>query len=115
MKQTFTTAAVASLAAAAALVACGGNDDPVTPAVGVPATPFVVKLIGFNDYHGTLESPGSFGQNTSIPSASRPAVGGADFLAAHVAALKKQNPLNVVVGGGDFIGPVRQTSPGRAR
>ena len=104
MKKTFTTAAVASLAAAAALVACGGNDDPVTLAVGVPATPFVVKLIGFNDYHGTLESPGSFGQNTSIPSASRPAVGGADFLAAHVAALKKQNPLNVVVGAGDFIG-----------
>ena len=104
MKKTFTTAAVASLAAAAALVACGGNDDPVTPAVMAPAAPFVVKLIGFNDYHGTLESPGTFGQNTSIPAASRPAVGGADFLTAHVAALKKQNPLNVVVGGGDFIG-----------
>ena len=109
MKKTFTAVAVASLAAASALVACGGNDDPVNsavvvPAVVVPATPFVVKLIGFNDYHGTLESPGTFGQNTSIPAASRPAVGGADFLAAHVAALKKQNPLNVVVGGGDFIG-----------
>ncbi len=104
MKKTLTAAAVASLAAASALVACGGNDDPVVPVAVVPATPFVVKLIGFNDYHGTLESPGTFGQNTSIPAASRPAVGGADFLAAHVAALKKQNPLNVVVGGGDFIG-----------
>jgi 5'-nucleotidase len=104
IKKTFAAAAVASVAAASALVACGGNDDPVAPAVVVPATPFVVKLIGFNDYHGTLESPGTFGQNTSIPAASRPAVGGADFLAAHVAALKKQNPLNVVVGGGDFIG-----------
>ena len=108
MKKTFTAAAVASLAAATALVACGGNDDPVAPAVVVPvvasATPFTVKLIGFNDYHGTLESPGTFGLNTSIPAASRPPVGGADFMAAHVAALKKQNPLNVVVGGGDFIG-----------
>ena len=104
MKKTFTAVAVASLATAAALVACGGNDDPVIPAVVVPATPFVVKLIGFNDYHGTLESPGTFGQNTSVPAASRPAVGGAEFLAAHVASLKKQNPLNVVVGGGDFIG-----------
>ena len=109
MRKTFPAAVVASLATAAALVACGGNDDlvvpaAVVPAVVIPATPFVVKLIGFNDYHGTLESPGTFGQNTSIPAASRPAVGGADFLAAHVAALKKQNPLNVVVGGGDFIG-----------
>jgi 5'-nucleotidase len=108
MRKTFTAAAVTSLAAATALVACGGNDDPVTPAVVppvvVPATPFVVKLIGFNDYHGTLESPGTFGQNTSVPAANRPAVGGADFMAAHVAALKKQNPLNVVVGAGDFIG-----------
>jgi 5'-nucleotidase len=104
MKKTLSAAAVASVAAASALVACGGNDDPVVPAVVAPTAPFVVKLIGFNDYHGTLESPGTFGQNTSVPAASRPAVGGADFLAAHVAALKKQNPLNVVVGGGDFIG-----------
>lgn len=104
MKKTFTAAAVVSVAAASALVACGGNDDPVVPAVVVPTTPFVVKLIGFNDYHGTLESPGTFGQNTSIPAANRPAVGGAEFMAAHVAALKKLNPLNVVVGAGDFIG-----------
>ena len=71
MKKTFTAAAVASLAAAIGMVACGGNDDPVIPAVVVPATPFTVKLIGFNDYHGTLESPGTFGQNTAIPAASQ--------------------------------------------
>ncbi len=110
MRSALTAAAAVSLAGVQVLVACGGNDDPVAPAVPAapavvaPTTPFVVKLIGFNDYHGTLESPGTFGLNTSIPAASRPAVGGADFLAAHVAALKKQNPLNVVVGGGDFIG-----------
>ena len=69
--------AVASLAAATALVAYGGNDDPVIPVVPVvvvPATPFTVKLIGFigfNDFHGTLESPGTFGLNTAIPAASQ--------------------------------------------
>jgi 5'-nucleotidase len=67
-------------------------------------TPFTVKIIGFNDYHGNLQSPGTFGVNTSIPAAQRPAVGGADYLAAYVANQKAQNPLNVVVGGGDFIG-----------
>lgn len=66
--------------------------------------PFSVKIIGFNDYHGNLLSPGTFGVNTRVPAAQRPAVGGADYLAGYVAALKKQNPLNVVVGAGDFIG-----------
>ena len=63
-----------------------------------------VKVIGFNDFHGNLQSPGSFGQNTGIPAAQRPAVGGADYLAAYVKRLKSQNPNHVVVGAGDFIG-----------
>jgi 5'-nucleotidase len=66
--------------------------------------PFTVKIIGFNDYHGNLQSPGTFGLNTSIPAAQRPAVGGAEYIAGHVSRLKAQNPLNVVVGAGDFIG-----------
>ena len=66
--------------------------------------PIKVKIVGFNDYHGTLESPGSFGANTSVPSASRPAVGGAEYLAAYVAQMRASNPNTVVVGGGDFIG-----------
>lgn len=69
-----------------------------------PPAPFQVKIIGFNDYHGNLESPGSFGVNTLTPSASRPAVGGAEYMAAYVAQMKAANPLNVVVGAGDFIG-----------
>jgi 5'-nucleotidase len=89
-------AGIAALAVAAAVAACGGS--------GGDTTPFTVKLIGFNDYHGNLESPGTFGANLSVPSASRPAVGGAEFIAAHVARLKSQNPLNVVVGAGDAIG-----------
>lgn len=83
-----------------ALGACSdsGNDNPP------PAPPFTVKVIGFNDYHGNLQSPGTFGTNASVPAADRPPVGGAEFMAAHVARLKSQNPLNVVVGAGDLIG-----------
>lgn len=71
----------------------GGAPEPIT-----------VKIIGFNDYHGTLQSPGTFGINTMVPTAQRPAVGGAEYLAAYVARLKAQNVNNVVVGAGDFIG-----------
>ena len=87
-----------------ALYACSGSDDaPATPPAA-DSTPLTVKVIGFNDYHGNLESPGTFGTTTAVLAADRPPVGGADFLAAHVADLKKKNPLNVVVGAGDFIG-----------
>jgi 5'-nucleotidase len=106
MNKTLIAAAISVLCAATALVACGGNDDtdtPVAPATA-PATPFTVKVIGFNDYHGNLESPGTFGDSTAVPAASRPPVGGAEFMAAHVAHLKAKNPLNAVVGAGDFIG-----------
>ena len=66
--------------------------------------PITVKIIGFNDFHGNLQTPGTFGQNTIVPAAQRPAVGGVDYIAAYVARLKSQNPNNVVVGAGDFIG-----------
>ena len=68
------------------------------------AAPFTVKILGFNDYHGNLQTPGTFGQNTSIPSSKRPVVGGAEYVAGLVNQLKSQNPLNVVVGAGDLIG-----------
>ena len=73
-------------------------------AAAAQAATVQVKIIGFNDYHGTLESPGTFGQNTSVPAASRPAVGGAEYIAAHVAKLKATNPNTVVVAAGDLIG-----------
>lgn len=89
-----------------AAVACSNSDDATVavPAPVVSQTPFSIKIIGFNDYHGNLESPGTFGATAAVPAAERPSVGGADYLAAHVARLKSQNPLNVVVGAGDFIG-----------
>ena len=94
---------IASLLAALCglgLAACSSNDSTPEPA----PLPFVDKMIGFNDYHGNLQSPGTFGVNTAVAAADRPPVGGADFIAAHVARLKSQNPLNVVVGAGDSIG-----------
>ena len=66
--------------------------------------PFTVKVIALNDYHGNLEAPGTFGTSSAVVAAERPPVGGAEFLAAHVAALKQKNPLNVVVAAGDLIG-----------
>jgi 5'-nucleotidase len=80
------------------LSSCSDSDAPP------PAQPFTVKVVGFNDYHGNLESPGTFGATTAVPVADRPAVGGADVIAGHVAKLKSQNSENVVVGAGDLIG-----------
>ncbi len=73
-------------------------------ALSAQAATVNVKIVGFNDYHGTLESPGTFGQNTSVPAANRPAVGGAEYIAAYVASMRAANPNTVVVGAGDFIG-----------
>ena len=88
------------LALAAALSAAFAG----TACAQTTTAPIGVKIIGFNDFHGNLQSPGTFGQNTVVPAAQRPAVGGAEYIAAYVARLKAQNPNNAVVGGGDFIG-----------
>lgn len=88
---------------AAVLMACvglSGCNDDVTP----PKPPFTVKVIALNDFHGNLQSPGTFSVNTSVPAAERPPVGGAEYVAAYVTKLKSANPLNVVVGAGDLIG-----------
>jgi 5'-nucleotidase len=55
-----------------------------------------VKIIGFNDFHGTLRSPGKlFGID----------VGGIDWFAGYVAALRAKNPANtVILSAGDLIG-----------
>ena len=63
-----------------------------------------VKVVGFNDYHGTLETPGTFGANLLVPANQRRAVGGAEYLAAYVKRMKAAQPNTVVVGAGDFIG-----------
>ena len=100
MNKTLVAIAALSVVTATTLVACGDGDSAPAPV----AAPFNVKVIGFNDYHGQLEAAGTFGVSTAVALADRSPVGGADFLAAHVAELKKQNANNVVVGAGDFIG-----------
>lgn len=61
--------------ALAATACCLGTAFAAAPAR------FVVKLIGFNDFHGNLQTPGTFGINTRIAPAQRPSVGGAEYMA----------------------------------
>jgi 5'-nucleotidase len=71
-----------------------------------PADQVTVKLIAINDFHGYLEPSETFAlpdpadaqKNVRVP------VGGAAYLASAIAALKAQNPRNVVVGAGDMVG-----------
>ena len=88
-------AAMLSLAGATVAFAHGdrGPDRKVT-----------IKIVAFNDYHGNLETPGTFGVNTLVPAVQRPDVGGAEYLAAYVARMRAANRHTVVVGAGDFIG-----------
>ncbi len=70
----------------------------VTHAADVP-----VKIIAFNDFHGQLEAPGTLRANAATATPTIP-VGGVEWMAAYVDALKAQNPNNVVVSAGDLIG-----------
>jgi len=85
------------------LIAAGMLGLSAAHAVTPTPSTITVKIIGFNDFHGNLQSPGTFGVNSTIAAAQRPAVGGAEYLAAYVTRMKARNPYNVVVGGGDFI------------
>ncbi|MBL8533108.1 MAG: bifunctional metallophosphatase/5'-nucleotidase [Betaproteobacteria bacterium] len=67
----------------------------LTASVSAFAADVNVKLIGFNDFHGNLKSPGNFSGNPA---------GGADYLAGYIASLKAQNPNTVVIHAGDMVG-----------
>lgn len=54
-----------------------------------------VKLIGFNDFHGNLESDLT---QSGIPA------GNADWFAAYIDSLRAKNPNHAVVSAGDLIG-----------
>jgi 5'-nucleotidase len=101
VKRTMTTLRLRGATAllSAATLALSGSGCATAPTGTAPVR---VKLIAFNDFHGNLQSPGRFGE--SVQSAQRPAVGGADALAAWVARLAAANPNHAVVGGGDFVG-----------
>jgi 5'-nucleotidase len=76
-------------------LAAAGLALGLASSAGAQAATTTVKIIGFNDFHGNLNSPGTF---SGAPS------GGADYLAGYIADLKSQNPYNVVVEAGDVIG-----------
>lgn len=59
-----------------------------------------VKIIGFNDFHGTLRSPG----NLTFNGVATP-VGGIDYFAGYIAAMRAKNPANtIILSAGDLIG-----------
>ncbi|QSB02522.1 bifunctional metallophosphatase/5'-nucleotidase [Methylomonas sp. EFPC1] len=63
-----------------------------------------IKIVAFNDFHGQLESPGTFRQTPSSAASTNIPVGGVDWMAGYVENLKNQNPSTVVVSAGDIIG-----------
>lgn len=62
-----------------------------------------VKILAINDFHGQLESPGTF---RAVPDDSLPRipVGGIDWLAGYIHAIKREHPNTTVVSAGDLIG-----------
>jgi 5'-nucleotidase len=92
--------------AAAALVACGGNDD--APVVNTPvAQAESLRLLAFNDFHGHLEKGDNalFLPNPQSTTATfRVAAGGAEFLAGKLSELRAGNTNTLVISSGDAIG-----------
>jgi len=97
-----TTAACRVRVSAALLAATIAGCATTAAPPRVPPEAVAVKILAFNDFHGNLQSPGRFGSSAQAP--ARPAVGGADALAAHVSRLKAHNPNSVVVAAGDLVG-----------
>jgi 5'-nucleotidase len=59
-----------------------------------------VSIAAFNDFHGNLQSPGSYRNTSNI---TLPA-GGIDYLAAYIQKIRTQSPNSVTVSAGDLIG-----------
>lgn len=101
-----------------ALVACGSNDPaPVQPVASTtpPPAPVVdagppapktvqVRILAFNDFHGTLKTP-----THKVPKVDGP-VGGAAYFAAHLKKLSEGHPNTVIVSAGDLVGASPLTS-----
>lgn len=61
----------------------------------------VVKILALNDFHGQVESPGTFRANAQSPLVP---AGGIDVVAGYIAKTRAANPNTVVVSAGDLIG-----------
>jgi 5'-nucleotidase len=77
-----------ALAVGGATVLVGGN-----PAAAAPTT---IQILGFNDFHGRLESPGNTADGKPI--------GGAAQMAGMIKQLRGENPNTLLVAAGDNIG-----------
>jgi 5'-nucleotidase len=66
----------------------------------------LVTIAAFNDFHGNLQSPGTYKNtsNVALPS------GGIDYLAAYVKNIRAKSPNSVTVSAGDLIGASPLTS-----
>jgi 5'-nucleotidase len=97
-----TSHALTAIALGVALVGCAtaAPTTKQTAAMGKPTTG-VVKILALNDFHGQLESPGTFRANADAPLVP---AGGADYAAGYIAAARAANPNTVVVSAGDLIG-----------
>jgi len=63
-----------------------------------------VKIIGFNDFHGNLRSPGCLINSCTAGTPGVP-VGGIDYFAGYIAAMRAKNLANtVILSAGDLIG-----------
>jgi 5'-nucleotidase len=85
------------VATAAVAAACATVGPAVSPSES--RAPVAIQILAFNDFHGNLEPPG--GSNGRLGDLT---VGGAEYLATHIAQRRATNPHTVVVAAGDNIG-----------
>ncbi|MBB5234320.1 5'-nucleotidase [Deinococcus budaensis] len=101
MKQTLTFVTLGL-----ALTACGAL-GPVTP------DPVNVTVLGLNDFHGNLEPTPFSGVQVPNPGGTGTVgltAGGVEAIGGELAAVRKENPNTIFVGGGDLIGASPVTS-----
>jgi 5'-nucleotidase len=67
------------------------------PGLAAGADSVHVRILAINDFHGALEPPGALGRIGGVD------VGGAAYLASHVAALRAGAAHSIVVSAGDLI------------
>ncbi|OLM16891.1 MULTISPECIES: bifunctional UDP-sugar hydrolase/5'-nucleotidase [unclassified Pseudonocardia] len=90
-------ASVLAVAVAAESRTLAGRPD----AGGDPGT---VRVIAFNDLHGTLEPPTGSSARVTGDDGAEVDAGGAAYLAAHVERLRAEEPDSVLLSTGDNIG-----------
>lgn len=90
-----------TLLASLFLAACSTTPAPAPEPFEIePSPPFQVTILAFNDFHGHIQGP----SGTVLVEGEAVPAGGAAYLAAHLEALKAENPNTVVVAAGDLIG-----------